>query len=249
VRVVSLCPSLTDTVFALGRGDWLVGRSKFCVQPRGVVERVERVGGTKNPKLDRIVALAPDLVLLNEEENRREDAEALAAAGVPTSVTFPRDVDGAIASVRALGEALDARDAAAGVVADIEAARARARAVAARVGPWRFAYLIWREPWMAAGGDTYISALLGEAGGVNVYAASAARYPELTLAELAAAAPARVLLSSEPFPFAARHVPDVEAAVPGASVALVDGEALSWHGARTAAGLGAAAAVAPGSSG
>ena len=90
MRIISLCPSLTELVFDLGLGGQLVARTKFCVHPADRVEAIEKVGGTKNPKLDRIIALEPDLVLLNEEENRREDAEALEAEGVRCHVRFPR---------------------------------------------------------------------------------------------------------------------------------------------------------------
>src|ERR671939_1308953 len=107
VRLISLCPSLTELVFDLGRGDDLVGRTKFCVHPKGRVERVESVGGTKNPKVARIVELAPDLVLMNEEENRREDAEALAAAGVRLHVSFPQDASETAQMVRDIGLALE----------------------------------------------------------------------------------------------------------------------------------------------
>src|ERR671914_2210003 len=106
MRLVSLCPSLTELVFDLGRGDDLVGRTKFCVHPAGRVERIESVGGTKNPKVARIVELAPDLVLLNEEENRREDADALAAAGVRCHVSFPRDAPETATMVRSIAAAL-----------------------------------------------------------------------------------------------------------------------------------------------
>src|SRR5918997_2482010 len=106
MRLVSLCPSLTELVFDLGRGDDLVGRTKFCVHPAGRVERVEPVGGTKNPKVARVIELAPDLVLMNEEENRREDAEALAAAGVRCHTSFPRDAADTAAMVRSIGAAL-----------------------------------------------------------------------------------------------------------------------------------------------
>src|SRR5688500_13950351 len=100
MRIVSLCPSLTELVFDLGRGEELVGRTKFCIHPADRVGAVESVGGTKNPKVERIVALAPDLVLLNEEENRREDAEALEAAGISCHTSFPRDADGTARMVR-----------------------------------------------------------------------------------------------------------------------------------------------------
>src|SRR5919199_5993444 len=132
MRVVSLCPSLTELVFDLGRGDALVGRTKFCVHPADRVAAVPSVGGTKNPKIERVVALAPDLVLLNEEENRREDAEALRAAGIATHVSFPKSAEDTAAMVRSIAAALDARDAGERIAADIETRLARVRAVAAR---------------------------------------------------------------------------------------------------------------------
>jgi len=250
MRIVSLCPSLTELVYDLGRGDALVGRTKFCHHPADRVATVETLGGTKNPKVARIVALAPDLVLLNEEENRREDAEALAAAGIPLHVSFPRDAAGTAAMVRDIGAALDARDAAEPIAADIEARSARVReAAAARAAtgapPVRWAYLIWRRPWMAVSGDTFVHALLAQAGGANVFADAAARYPEITPAELAAADPDVVLLSSEPFPFTDAHADALaeETGLPRARFRLADGELLSWHGSRTPAGVDYAANV------
>src|SRR5215203_5290296 len=106
MRIVSLCPSLTELVFDLGLGADLVGRTKFCVHPARRVNAVEKVGGTKNPKIERIIALAPDLVLLNEEENRREDAEQLAGAGVRVHASFPRDALQTAAMVRDVAGAI-----------------------------------------------------------------------------------------------------------------------------------------------
>jgi len=245
MRVVSLCPSLTELVFDLGRGDTLVGRTKFCVHPADRVAAVPSVGGTKNPKIERIVALAPDLVLLNEEENRREDADALRAAGIACHVSFPKDVPDTAAMVRSIADALDARDAGERIAADIEARLARVRAGYADRPPVRWAYLIWRNPWMTVSGDTFVSALLEAAGGTNVFADRASRYPAIEPADLNAADPARVLLSSEPFPFDERHVAELAAAtgLPRDRFELVDGELLSWHGSRTARGIDYAAAL------
>jgi len=243
MRVVSLCPSLTELVFDLGRGDTLVGRTKFCVHPADAVAAVPSVGGTKNPKIDRVVALGPDLVLLNEEENRREDAEALRAADVACHVSFPRTVPDTAAMVRSIAAALDARDAGERIAADIETRLARVRAERADRPAVRWAYLIWRKPWMTVGGDTFVSALLDAAGGENVFATRTPRYPEIDPAELAAADPALVLLASEPFPFDDRHVDELAAAtaLPRDRFRLVDGELLSWHGSRTARGIDYAA--------
>lgn len=236
MRLVSLCPSVTDTVFALGRGAALVGRTKFCVQPRAEVERVERVGGTKNPRVDRIVALRPDLVLMNEEENRKEDAEALRAAGLSVLSMLVRDLDGALASVALIGEAIGARTEARQIAGDIARQRDDIILRAATRRRRTFAYLIWQHPWMAVSDDTYVSSLLSAAGGDNVVRGGA-RYPEIDAGLLASAE--CVLLSSEPFPFSDkhRHALAAEAGIPLECLQLVDGELLSWHGARTGAGL------------
>ncbi|MFN2567673.1 MAG: cobalamin-binding protein [Gemmatimonadaceae bacterium] len=239
MRLVSLCPSLTELVFDLGRGDDLVGRTKFCVHPGGRVERVESVGGTKNPKITRIVELAPDLVLLNEEENRREDADALTAAGVPCHVSFPRGVDDTARMVRDIGAVLDRRAEAERIAADIERRAARVRGSVRHAPAVRYAYLIWRNPWMVAGGDTFVTAMLALPGGVNVFTENRERYPAVTPEELAAADPDAVLLSSEPFPFKEKHADELAEAtgLARSRMHFVDGEYLTWHGSRTPAGI------------
>ncbi|MHB0949434.1 MAG: cobalamin-binding protein [Gemmatimonadaceae bacterium] len=245
MRIVSLCPSLTELVFDLGRGAGLVGRTRFCVHPEGLVDRVERVGGTKNPKVPRVVELAPDLVLLNAEENRREDWEALEAAGIRCHVSFPRDVAGTAAMVRDIAAALE-RDAEGERIArDIEARAARVARAAAVRPRRRYAYLIWRDPWMAVSGDTFVSAMLALAGGDNVFAHAAERYPTITPDALREADPDRVFLSSEPFPFTAKHAAELSGAtgLPLERFVLVDGELLSWHGSRTPRGIDYAGAL------
>ncbi|QDU84229.1 corrinoid ABC transporter substrate-binding protein [Planctomycetes bacterium Pla163] len=242
MRIVSLCPSLTELVFRLGRGGWLVGVTKFCVEPADEVARLEKVGGTKDPRVERIVELAPDLVLLNREENRAEDAAQLEAAGVRLHTSLPRDVEGARALVAELGALLGRDTVAATLCAEIDdACAALDREVRAR-RPITFCYLIWRRPTMAADAGSYLSALLERAGGVNVLAAAnadAAGYPTLEATDLARLDPERVLLSSEPFPFAAKHADELAEAtgLPRERFVLVDGRELSWHGSRTATGL------------
>jgi iron complex transport system substrate-binding protein len=239
MRIVSLCPSLTELVFDLGRGDDVVGRTKFCVHPVGRVEHIESVGGTKNPKIERIVELAPDLVLLNEEENRREDADALIAAGVRCHVSFPRDLNGTARMVREIGAQLKQPVEAERIATDIERRTARVRDNARGALAVRYAYLIWRNPWMVAGGDTFVTAMLALPGGVNVFANHPERYPTVTPDQLAATEPDVVLLSSEPFPFRERHADELAAAtgIPQDRMQFVDGEYLSWHGSRTPDGI------------
>lgn len=237
--MVSLCPSLTELVFDLGVGDALVGRTKFCVHPADRVGQVEAVGGTKNPRITRIIALAPDLVLMNEEENRVEDARALEAAGIRVHTSMPRTVAETAAMVRSIGVAVGAEAAAGAIAADIERRAARVRDAARGARPVRYAYLIWREPWMTVSNDTFIAELLGMAGGVNVFGKEAVRYPTITLDQLRAAAPEVVYLSSEPFPFGAKHVEELAGRLgwPAERFVLVDGELLSWHGSRTPRGI------------
>lgn len=243
MRIVSLCPSLTELVFDLGLAGELVGRTKFCVHPADGVDRIERVGGTKNPKIERIVELAPDLVLLNEEENRAEDAEALVAAGLRIHTSLPRTVEETAEMVRSIGVAVGRPGRAEEIAADIEARAARVRAdVAARgsaAARPTYAYLIWRDPIMTVNADTFVSALLDLAGARNVFGAVEERYPTVTAKQLGAAEPDRVLLSSEPFPFRESHRDELAEAtgLPADRFHFVDGELLSWHGSRTPDGI------------
>ncbi len=243
MRIVSLCPSLTELAFDLGLGDSLVGRTKFCVHPSPQVDTIEKVGGTKNPKIPRIVELAPDIVLMNEEENRLEDAEGLRSAGINCHTSMPRTIAETAAMVRSIGSALGTPAPAEVIARDIET---RAAEVAARAQESvRYAYLIWREPWMSITNDTFVHALLANAGGVNVFGTLPDRYPTITLSQLHDATPDVVLLSTEPFPFAERHIEELagKTGIPRERVVVVDGELLSWHGSRTPRGIAYAGAT------
>lgn len=237
MRIVSLCPSTTETLIDFGLEESLVGITKFCIHPKGIVDRIEKVGGTKNPKVDRIRDLKPDLVLFNEEENRREDFEALRTS-VRVEVAFPRTIGEVPEHLRWLGDIVDRP-----VVADtrirelvtkledLDAARA-ARPTAG----FRFAYLIWRRPWMAAGTDTYIDDLLSRAGGTNVLGHMPERYPEIQLDALASLQTDVVLLPDEPFPFKTDHIAEVAPKVPSGVVITVSGDDCCWHGVRSIRG-------------
>jgi ABC-type Fe3+-hydroxamate transport system substrate-binding protein len=245
MRLVSLCPSLTELVFDLGRGAELVGITRFCVHPAELVEWIEQVGGTKDPDLARIAELSPDLVLMNREENRVEDAEALRALGIRVHDSMPRTVPETAAMVRSIGAALGREDEAEAIALDIERRAERVRREAERSRPVRFAYLIWRKPWMSVNADTFAHALLELAGGVNVFGARPVRYPEVTPEALASSEPDLVLLGSEPFPFRERHADEL-AGLSGLArerFALADGEYLSWHGSRTPDGIDYAAGL------
>lgn len=244
MRLVSLCPSLTELLFDLGVGADVIGRTRFCVHPVGSVDAVERVGGTKNPRIARIIELSPDVVFMNEEENRLEDATALRAAGIEVHSSLPRTAEETAVMVRSIGTRVGRPDDGERIAADIEAraTQARARAAGRLV---RYAYVIWREPWMTINDDTFVAGLLDLAGGVNVFGDASQRYPTIELSQLAEARPTVVLLSTEPFPFADRHRVEVAEAsgIPEAQVQIVDGELLSWHGSRTPAGIDYASTI------
>lgn len=228
MRIVSLCPSTTETLVELGLAELLVGVTRFCIHPHDVVSRLTKVGGTKNPDLDAIRGLAPDLVLMNAEENRREDHDALVAT-LRVDVTHPRRVDEVPALLRHFGELTGARGRAEEHATALEAALGALRPARA---PWRFLYLIWRQPWMAAGRETYIDDLLARGGGVNVVAAR--DYPAVELADVD---PDVVLLPDEPYPFADKHVPEIRAQLPRADVELISGDDACWHGVRSIRGV------------
>lgn len=239
MRLVSLCPSLTELLHDLGAADEVVGRTKFCVHPAPWVDSIEKVGGTKNPKLARIVALAPDLVFMNEEENRAEDAQALREAGIAVHSSMPRTPDETADMVRSIARAIGRSEAGERIARDIEQRGARVRAAATLQPTVSYAYLIWREPWMTVSDDTFVSAMLAQAGGRNAFGGGADRYPIITPEQLRAAQPDVVFLSSEPFPFTAQHAAELSrlTGLEGERFVTADGELLSWHGSRTPAGI------------
>jgi ABC-type Fe3+-hydroxamate transport system substrate-binding protein len=231
---VSLVPSQTETLFALGAGERVVGVTEYCVHPAEELAGVARVGGTKTPDLERIGALRPDLVLANREENRRLDVERLERAGLRVFVTYARSVDDAVAEIALLGQ-LTARIAeAARVCVEI----ARARAALPERAPVRVVALIWKHPYMAVGPDCFASDLLRVCGGHNAVPAGRRRYPQLDARALAALAPEVILLPTEPYAFGAEDIPELLAldcpAARSRRVHVVEGELLTWYGPRIA---------------
>jgi ABC-type Fe3+-hydroxamate transport system substrate-binding protein len=228
-RIISLVPSLTEWLFALGLGDRVVGVTDFCTQPAEDVAEKPRLRGTKNPDRARIVALEPDLIIANQEENRERDVLALAEAGLAVYVTDPRTVAGAIETLATLAEILDAAAAARPYIDEMRVLYNAATADA-HVGP-RVLVPIWRDPWMAIGEDTYAADLIRICGGQNVAAGLSGRYPRFELEQIAALQPELILLPSEPYAFSAADLPALEPFFTGA-VHFVDGELLTWYGPR-----------------
>ncbi|GAA2926350.1 helical backbone metal receptor [Streptomyces mexicanus] len=220
MRVVSLVPSLTEAVAATLPGV-LVGATDWCSRPADL--DVVRVGGTKNPKVDRIVALAPDLVVANEEENRAPDLDALRAAGIEVLVTEVRSLPQAFAELTRVLAACGA----AGRprwLEDAEAAWSRLPEPARRTTA---VVPVWRRPWMVLGRDTFAGDVLARLGVDHLYADHDERYPRIPLQELRAAGPDLVVLPDEPYRFTADDGPE---AFPDLPCALVSGRHLTWYG-------------------
>lgn len=217
MRVVSLVPSVTETLLA-----WpvdVVACTRFCEQPA-----LTHVGGTKDPDLDAIVALAPDLVVVDREENRRDDAEELTSRGVPLHVTHVVDLADVAPTLAALAERLG-----------VDPGPPEALPLATDPGAdRRRAFVpIWRRPWMALGPGTYGASLLGALGIDVVTPRPEERYAAVDLADVAALHPEVVLAPSEPYRFQPRHLSELAAALTGATVVAVDDRDLFWWGVRT----------------
>ena len=226
-RVVSLVPSITETLFELGAGDAVVGITDFCIFPEGL--KRPRVGGTKNPRLDEIRTLAPDLVHMNFEENLRRHADAIETFA-PLFVTEPKSVADVVALIGTLG-ALHGREARAAELGDaIEQECSTLPRTA-----FTFACPIWKAPWMWCGGDTYVSNLVAAAGGTNVLA-DHLRYPALALADVLALVPDVIFLPDEPYVFSSEDRAELEG-VAQRVIGPFAGHFFTWHGSRTLEGL------------
>ena len=232
-RIVSLVPSITEALFAFELGKRIAGVTKYCTEPADSVADVPKIGGTKNVDAEAVAKLKPDLVIANAEENEKADIEALVADGLTVFVTYPRTVIHATAMMRTLAEITDKKEAAAPIVARIEAEAALARAADRDRTPLRIFCPIWRDKWMTIGPDTYMHDFLSTCGLQNVYGDSNERYPEMELADVAARQPDAVLLPNEPYRFTRKHVKEVAEAIPGideSRIYLVDGKDVCWYG-------------------
>jgi len=220
-RIVSLVPSLTESI-AVTRPLTLVGATQWCSHPADL--DVPRFRGTKNPDVSAIIAIKPDLVLANQEENRKLDVDRLRAAGIPVWVTVIRSVDEALASMRrmftlALGWP---------VPGWLEEAEREWGPAAAEAGPGtRACVCVWRDPWMVVGAGTFTGDMIARLGLVNAFADHPDRYPRVEVSDILAQDPAVVVLPDEPYAFTEADGPEE---FPGRRVALVSGRDLTWYG-------------------
>jgi ABC-type Fe3+-hydroxamate transport system substrate-binding protein len=235
-RIACLVPSITELICDLGLGAQLVARTGFCVHPKDFLRAVPKVGGTKDVDLDKLRALKPTHVVVNVDENLKATADALAAFVPHVVVSHPQAPQDNFALYRLIGGIFDRAAAAEAMCAAFAAGLDAARRDCAQLPIEAVLYLIWKDPWMSVAPETYISRTLEVVGWRTVPESSQVRYPVVDLPAEARAADL-VLLSTEPYMFRAPHVAELQAALPGRRVALIDGEMSSWYGSRAIAGL------------
>jgi len=239
-RIVSLVPSITELVCDLGLAAQLVGRTGFCVHPREVVRRIPKVGGTKDVDLDRLRALRPTHVILNIDENRKEDARALAEFVPTLIVTHPLGPLDNLALYRLIGGIFGREGEAEELCRKFEEAYAALQSAARAFPLDRVLYVIWKNPWMTVSRDTYVSRMLALVNWETIQADCADRYPKIEINSDVLNGAGVVLLSSEPYLFREAHVAELRAEphMREKTIALIDGEMTAWYGSRAIEGLG-----------
>ena len=225
-RIVSTVPSQTELLHTLGLNQEVVGITLFCVHPQEWFQQKQRIGGTKNLKIDEIKRLSPDIILANKEENTKEQIKELAQT-IPCYVTDVDSFSTAIAMIAEVSELLDQSEKGEKLIASIQSNFEQLQQKPTE----RVVYMIWYNPYMTVGGDTFIDSMLAKAGFKNCYHESE-RYPEVKIEELKELQPDRILLSSEPFPFQQKHVEELQEQLPNCKVQLVNGEYFSWYGSK-----------------
>ena len=227
-RIVSLVPSQSELLYHLGLNEEVVGITKFCVHPQEWLHNKTRVGGTKAIKMDTVHELRPDLIIANKEENEKEQVEEL-SNHYPVYISDVKNLQGAFEMIAQVGLITGKPDKGIELVEEI--LRRFQRILPGHEKSLRAAYFIWRDPYMAAGGDTFIHDMMRRCGLKNVFG-NLDRYPSVSISQLNELAPEILLLSSEPFPFKEKHIAELRPQLPQTKIILVDGEMFSWYGSR-----------------
>ncbi|QHT66587.1 ABC transporter substrate-binding protein [Rhodocytophaga rosea] len=225
-RIISLVPSQTELLFDLGLAERVVGITKFCIHPAEFCRHMPKIGGTKHFHFDTIDGLQPDLILANKEENYKEGIEQLQQK-YPVWMSDIYTLEDALHMISEVGKLTGTQSKALEISVQIQTAFAGLQAVSRK----KVAYLIWRNPYMAAGSHTFIHDMMVRCGFENVFA-DHVRYPEITPEMLADANPDYIYLSSEPFPFSEKYIAEFKEICPESIIKIVDGEMFSWYGSR-----------------
>ena len=228
-RIVSLVPSQTELLVDLGLSDYIVGLTKFCVHPKQLIKQKTLVGGTKNINYSKVKALNPDIILCNKEENSLEIIGALEGVA-PIHISDIYSVEDCYELIHMYGSIFNVELKADQLVNSIEDER-KAFHLNNLQPQKKATYFIWKNPWMVAASNTFINAMLKEAGYINVFEKEE-RYPEITLKHSKLLEADVIMLSSEPFPFAEKHINELAIQFPSKEIKIVDGELFSWYGSR-----------------
>ena len=229
-RIVSIVPSQTELLFDLGLDKEVIGITKFCIHPIEKFASTTKIGGTKKLLIEKIRALQPDLIIGNKEENTQEEIELLMQE-FPVWMSDISNLEDAMETITQIGALVDREPEAAYLNHLINAGFTDLQTLAVTKNiDQKVAYLIWKDPYLFAGQNTFIDDILRKIGLNNVVDQN--RYPTQTLAQLQAVNCELVFLSSEPYPFKEKHVQEIQSALPNAKVMLVDGEMFSWYGSR-----------------
>ena len=223
MRIVSLVPSITESLFDFGLTEMeVVGRTKFCIHPKTLITKVPVIGGTKNLNLDKIKALKPDLIIANKEENEKLQIEELGKY-FEIWLTDIENLQDNQNFLTELGTLLNKQGLALNFNEKINVIFDSSK----ELSPKKVAYLIWKNPYMTVGSDTFIHEIIEKIGFTNLFKDSK-RYPEISVNQMKEAE--YVFLSSEPFPFQQKHIDELQKELPDSKIILVDGEAFSWYG-------------------
>ena len=225
-RIVSLVPSQTELLYDLGLGDRVVGITKFCVHPDSWFRNKKRIGGTKDVKIDEVVALKPDLIIGNKEENTKEDIDSLREIA-PVWMSDIYNLSDALTMIQSVGDLCTASQKSKELVNSI---KREFNVLKPKLGKPSVLYLIWKKPYMGVAANTFIHNILEDNLGFRNILRDQERYPEVTLSSYTEVD--YLFLSTEPFPFKEIHVRDLQKQFPNTIIMLVDGEYFSWYGSR-----------------
>lgn len=225
-KIISVVPSQTELLHRLGLNEEVIGITKFCIHPKEWFKTKQRVGGTKQLDLKKIRSLQPQLIIANKEENVKEQIEELSKE-FPVWTSDINNMDEALEMIRSLGEIVGKEETAWEIINNITSGFAALK----ENRTYKVCYLIWKNPYMTVGGDTFINSMMQYCSFINIYA-DQRRYPSIEIDDLITKEVDLILLSSEPYPFKEKHIDEIKTVLPQAKILLVDGEMFSWYGSR-----------------
>lgn len=230
-RIISIVPSQTELLYDLGLDEEVLGITKFCIHPETWFRTKTRVGGTKQLHVQLIHDLQPDLIIANKEENLRDQVEELAKE-FPVWISDIKDLQDAYDMIKSVGELVGKSESSINLIESIKSTFQKylLHEDSGQVVP-NATYLIWKDPYMTIGGDTFISNMMKVCGMKNMFEGEK-RYPEITINDLSTGNCQLLLLSSEPYPFNQKHLQELQPQLPSTKILLVDGEMFSWYGSR-----------------